>query len=62
MIYELRPLDRKDAPSAETPAQPMPLTRVATLPGAERRILRKRLERPGKTDRKHRSAARRAAR
>jgi hypothetical protein len=60
MIYELRPLDRKDPPSAETPAQQ--LTRVAALPGAERRILRKRLERPGKTDRKHRSAARRAAR
>jgi hypothetical protein len=40
----------------------LPLTRVAALPGAERRILRKRLERPGKADRKLRHAARRAAR
>jgi hypothetical protein len=62
MIYELRPLDRKEAPSADEPAQPLPLTRVAALPGAERRILRKRLERPGKADRKLRHAARRAAR
>lgn len=58
MTTELRPPETAETQSVEPTMQP----RVAALPGAERRILRKRLERPLKVIRKRPRAVRRTSR
>jgi hypothetical protein len=58
MRYRLKLLDPPETPNDE--ASPLVLPRVAGLPGAERRILRRRLSQPSKAVRTRPQAARRS--
>lgn len=64
MTQQSRRIERPESPPAETEAETanvVPL-RVAGLPGADRRILRKRLSRPLKVDEKRTLESRTMAR
>ena len=58
MTTDLRPQESAEGQAEKKPA----LLRVAALPGADRRIVRKRLEWPVKTARKEPGTARGASR
>jgi hypothetical protein len=58
MRYRLKALKPTEAANDDEAPTPSPL-RVASLPGAERRILRRRLSRPSKAARTRPQAARR---